>query len=125
MQLITTPYKVSHFLRKCQDSLGNLCIQCAKFAGQIVLHKIQHVEPIIIPNVPKGIIDKYKKVTLCCDLMYINGIGILNTIYQHIMISKGNIIKHWKIKSIEDGIKQVYKLYLQCCFKITRIHADI
>ena len=36
----------------------------------------------------------------------------------------GNMIKNRKIKDIEDGIKQVSKLYLQCGSKITSIHAD-
>ena len=43
--------------------------------GKTVLHKVQHVEPIIVPNFPKGTLDRYKNATLCCDLMHINGIG--------------------------------------------------
>ena len=40
-----------------------------------------------------GILDKYKKFTLRHDLMHINGIGFLNTIYQHIMFAIGSMIK--------------------------------
>ena len=36
----------------------------------------------------------------------------------------GSIIKNRKSNNIEDGIKQVNKLYLQCGFKITLIHSD-
>ena len=32
--------------------------------GKTVCHKIQNVYPIIIPNIPKGILDKYKKLAL-------------------------------------------------------------
>ena len=42
--------------------------------------KVQHVEPIKITNSPKTILDKYKEVTICCELMHINGIGFLITI---------------------------------------------
>ena len=55
-------------------------------------HKVQYVEPIIVPNVTKGILDRYNKVTLCYDLMHINGIGLLNNISRHIMFSKGSRI---------------------------------
>ena len=92
--------------------------------GKTVRHKVQHVEPIIVPNPRKGIINAYKRFTLCCDLMNINGIGFLNTTSQHIMFSTGSMIRNWKIKNIEDGIKQVNKLYLQCGFKTTHKHDD-
>ena len=56
--------------------------------------------------------------------MYINGICFINTISQHIIFSIGSIINIWKIKNIEDGTKQVHKLYLKHAFKITHIRAD-
>ena len=40
--------------------------------GKIVCHKTRYVEPIIITNVPKLVLDKHQKVTLCCDLMHTN-----------------------------------------------------
>ena len=94
------------------------------FQGKPVHHKVQHVEPIIVQNVPKVILNMHKNVTLCCDLMNINGIVFLNNIYQNILFSTGSMIKNRKMKNIEDGNKQVNKLYLQRGFKITRIHAD-
>ena len=53
---------------------------------------IQNVEPIIVPNVPKGILDKYKKFTLYFDLMHTKGIGLLNTIYRNIMFATWSMI---------------------------------
>ena len=82
------------------------------FQGKTVHHNIQHVVPIIIPNVPEGILGKYRKVTLCCDLMYINGIGFLNAISQHIMFSTGSMIKNRKIDNIEYVIKQAHNICL-------------
>ena len=82
------------------------------FQGKTVRHNIQHVVPIIITNVPKVIPGKYKKVTLCCDLMHINGIGFLNAISQHIIFFTGSMIKNQKIDNIEYLIKQAHKIYL-------------
>ena len=62
-----------------------------------VRHKIQHVEPVKIKSVPKNILDKYKEVTICCDLMHTNGIGFPNTISRHIMFATGSMIKNRKI----------------------------
>ena len=78
--------------------------------GKTFRHNIQHVIPIIIPNIPNRILDKYKKVILCYDLMYINGIDFLSNISRHIMFATGSMIKYWKIKNTEYGIKQVHKL---------------
>ena len=50
------------------------------FQVKTVRHKFQHVEPIIVPNFPNGILDIYKKVYFFCDLICMNSIGFLNTI---------------------------------------------
>ena len=87
--------------------------------GNTLWRKVQHVEPVTITNVPKTILDKYKEVTIFCDLMHINGIGFLNTISRHIMFATGSMIKNRKVDHIADGITQLHKLYLQRGFKIT------
>ena len=94
------------------------------FQGKKIRHNIEQVEPIIISNAPKVILYKKKKVNLWCDLIHINGIGFLNTITRYIMFATVSMVKNRKIKNIEDGIKQVHKLYLQRGFKVMRIHAD-
>ena len=55
--------------------------------GKTVRRNIQYVDPVKTTIVPQNILDKYKEVTICSDLMQINGIGFLNTISQHIMLS--------------------------------------
>ena len=82
------------------------------------------MESIKIPNPPTTILDKYKEVTISCDLMHINGIGLLITISRHIMFATGSMIKNQKFEYIVDGITQVHKLYLQRGFKITYMHTD-
>ena len=87
-------------------------------------HKIHYIELIIVPNVPKGILYRYNKVTLWCDLMQINGIGLPNTISQHIMFATGSMIKNLKLNNVEDWIKQVNDINLQRGFKTNCKHAD-
>ena len=92
--------------------------------GKKVWCKIQNVSPVKITSVPKNILNKYKEVTSCCDLMHINGIGFLKTISRHIMFSTGIMIKNRKIENIADGNMQVHKLYLHRSFNITDMHND-
>ena len=92
--------------------------------GRTFRHKVHHVKPIIVQNFRKGILDIYKKVTIYCQLMQINGIVLLNTLFQHIMFSTVIIIKNRTVNNIKDIIIQVNKLYLQCSFKTTRIDDD-
>ena len=82
------------------------------------------MEPVKITIVPKTILDKYKEVAICFELMHINVIGFLNTISKHIMFATGSMIKNQKIENIADVITQVHKLYLQRGFKITHMYTD-
>ena len=61
--------------------------------GKTVLHNIHHVEPIIVKKFPKGFFDRYKVVTLCCDIIHINGFGFLHTISRKIMFATASMIK--------------------------------
>ena len=65
--------------------------------GNTLGRKIKHVEPFKITSFPKKILDKYKEVTIYCDLMHINGISFLNTISRQIMLATGSMIKKPKI----------------------------
>ena len=55
-------------------------------------HKLHHVEPIMVPNFPKGIHDKYYNFTLWCDLINIDRIGFLNNLSRHIMFDTLSMI---------------------------------
>ena len=92
--------------------------------AKTVRRNIQHVEPVKITSVPKTILDKYKEVTIFCDLMHINGIYFLNIISRHIMFATGSMIKNLNIENITDGIVQLHKLDLQRGFKITHMHTN-
>ena len=119
---------ILHDIPILQEDVGmdeeNYVTSVLHLQGKTFNHKVQHVEHIIAPNVPKVILDRYNNATLCCDIMYINGIGLLIIISRHILFAMGKMIEPRKLKNIEDGIKQVNRLYLQHAFKITRIHAD-
>ena len=61
--------------------------------GKTVWRKVQYVEHIVVQNVSKWILDGYNNLKLCHNLMHINKIAFLKTIYRHILFSVGSIIK--------------------------------
>ena len=68
--------------------------------GKTVRRKIQHMEPVKITIVSQNILDKCKEITICCDLIHINGIGFLNPISRHIMFATGIMIKTEKLRTL-------------------------
>ena len=68
--------------------------------GRTVLHKVYHVEPIVLMNPTQGILDRYNNTTLCCELMHINSIGLLNNISRHILFSTVSMNKIEKLRKL-------------------------
>ena len=97
--------------------------QCDTFERQKSLPQSPACGAYHSSNFPLGVFYRYKNTTLCFDIIHINGTVFLNTIYQHILLSTGIIIKNLKVKNIYGGIKQVNDMYLQRGVKITRIHS--
>ena len=81
--------------------------------------KIPYLEPVKITFFPKIILGKYKEVTICCDLMHINGIGFLNTLSRHIMFATGSMIKTKKLITLQMG-SHWYINYI--CSVVSRSH---
>ena len=67
--------------------------------GKTDFHKVQNVEPTIVPNVPKSILDIYNKFTLFCVLMHNNDIRLLNIIFKQIMLATKSMIKNRKVNN--------------------------
>ena len=124
MWSITTLYRIFQYCEKIPDIWGHLWTQCAIFASQssppqdtasgiynsTKCHQghpwyIQESHPILWPHANQW--NWFSK-----------------NIPQHIMFVTGSMIKNRKVKKIEDGMKQVNKIYLQRGFKTTCIHAD-
>ena len=53
--------------------------------GKTVCHKVQHMDPVILPKIPKVILDRYNNITLYFNIIHINGTVFLNNISQHIL----------------------------------------
>ena len=61
-------------------------------------------------QIPPGIMERYRDVTLCIGIMYVNGVPFLVTISRHIKFGTVEVLKNRKMTSIVSSIKNVYKL---------------
>ena len=86
--------------------------------------KLKHAKPGVVLKVPQDIVDKYKRLILCCDLVHINGFVFLNTVSWVIIFDTVSLINNMTINTIESRMKQVNNIYLQHGLKITRLHSD-
>jgi hypothetical protein len=91
------------------QSLQGKQVQCG---GQYVVIKRQ--------DVPRTIMERYRNVTLCIDIMFVNKIPFLVTISCRIKIS----LTDRKHPTIMSAIKHVVALYSKRGFRVSDAHTD-
>jgi hypothetical protein len=77
-----------------------------------------------ISTLPHVIADKYKLVTLCGDIFYINGVRFLATISRHIQFCMAEHIKDAKIETLEASLKAIQAIYWSRGLKVDVLHMD-
>ena len=77
-----------------------------------------------VNNQPTNIADKYKNVTICIDLMFVNRIIFLISISQSIRFGTCELLENQTHISIPKAIDNIIKLYSMGGFHVSRIHMD-
>lgn len=75
-------------------------------------------------DIPVSIMQRYQTVTLCVDIMKVNGIPFLMTISRHIRFGTAKHLLNQQNNSILSGLKEVCGTYRQRGFRIHLILAD-
>jgi hypothetical protein len=65
---------------------------------------------------PPDIKDQYQSLTLCADLMYMNGIPFLVTISQNLKFGTIEVQPNWKEGTLIEGLLTTVKVYKQRSF---------
>ena len=91
--------------------------------GKTVRHKPLPVSSDYV-EVPKELINNHQNVTLCVDIMNINGLSFLTTISRKIMYRTTEFIPSQSVKDYRSALDTVFQIYNQAGFKITTIHCD-
>lgn len=91
--------------------------------GKTVRHSPKGVRPNIA-QVPHQILDRYRDVTLCGDIMFINRIPFLMTISRNIKFGTAERLENREAATIAKAIKNVHDIYRTRGFKVTTILMD-
>ena len=75
-------------------------------------------------DVPRTIMDRYRNVTLCIDIMFINKIAFLVMISHGIKFGTAETLKDRKHPTIMSAIKSVVAIYSKRGFRVNEAHTD-
>jgi hypothetical protein len=78
----------------------------------------------VVNPIPPTILERYQSVTLCADLMHVNGIPFLVTISRHLKFGTVEAQPNHLDKTITDGLLSAIKIYRQCRFKVSALLVD-
>ena len=75
-------------------------------------------------NIPVSLVSRYKNVTLCADVMFVNKIPFMVTVSRHLKFGTATKLGNQQAKSLFSAIVQVYKVYKTRGFNIDTVLMD-
>ena len=75
-------------------------------------------------EIPKELNNNHQDVTLCIDIMNINGLAFLATISRKIVYRTAEFIPNQSVQAYRSVLDTVFRIYNQAGFRITTIHCD-
>jgi Reverse transcriptase (RNA-dependent DNA polymerase)/Zinc knuckle len=91
--------------------------------GKTVRRKVDHVEADAT-TVPCSILTRYKNVTVCADVMKVNGIPFLVTISRGIRFGTAEMIERTSATVVLRAVQQVQQIYAKRGFKLDTLVLD-
>ena len=91
--------------------------------GKTVRHSPEGVRPNLM-QIPMQIMDRYRDVTLCGDIMFINRIPFLRTISRNIRFGTAEMLVNRTAATIAKALHNVHRVYKTRGFKINNLLMD-
>jgi hypothetical protein len=91
--------------------------------GKTVRHKVDHVEANVT-KVPCSIFAHCKDVTICADLMWVNGVPFLVSISRGIHFGTAEMVTGKSAKIVLKAVLQVKQIYAKRGFNLQTIVMD-
>jgi hypothetical protein len=79
---------------------------------------------VSLSPVPPDILRRYSDVTLCVDILYVNGIPFLHTISEHIAFRTIALLESRTAASLLSALTTAIKLYTDRGFKVVLVKGD-
>jgi hypothetical protein len=92
--------------------------------GKTTRRKLKAVLAAVANNLPKEIMEVYRDVTLCIDIMFVNRIPFFLSISKKIHFITAEALDNKTQPSLEKALKRIYGVYRQRGFRINLIVAD-
>jgi len=118
-QLPNCPVTVKDILTAEQIYGPNL----GSLKGKTVWRQESHVAGNQV-ELPMTILDEFRNVLLCIDIMFVNGIPFLMTISRAIKFGTAEMLNRRDIPHLMKAIRNVIALYAKRGFRVVTIHAD-
>jgi hypothetical protein len=75
-------------------------------------------------KIPMELLKLHKEVYITADLFFVNNIPFFLTLSHMICFMAINHLANRTVPQIFMAFKEIYQYYLQCCFRISTVHAD-
>eukprot|EP00934_Nitzschia_sp_Nitz4_P001191 Nitzschia sp. Nitz4//scaffold483_size5322//2345//5042//NITZ4_009227-RA/size5322-augustus-gene-0.2-mRNA-1//-1//CDS//3329552882//1191//frame0 len=76
------------------------------------------------PNIPRQMYEHYRDVTICGDVMHVNGVPMLVTISRNIRFTTVSALKNLKTKTIVKALKEIVRVYRLGGFRVRTMLVD-
>jgi hypothetical protein len=92
--------------------------------GKTTRRKLKAILAKVANSLSKEILDTYRNVTLCIDLMFVNCIPFFMSISKKIHFITAEALDNCKQASLENALKRIYGVYRKRGFRVNMILAD-
>ena len=96
----------------------------ATLKGKTVKRPTAAVPQQTITDIPDHIKQEHKRVTICADNFYVQGLIFCHTISRHINFRTVAAIANRRKTTLEQELKDVFHLYKSRGFEVADLHAD-
>ena len=120
----------SNLLNECGTSRKDILIAEDMFGtsgsilkGKTTTPSTTHLREEIIP-IPDFVIDNYKEVTLCVDILYVNSIPFVTSVSRHIYFTTAEAIQNAQAKTLINCVNRILSIYHKRGLRVTTMIAD-
>jgi hypothetical protein len=96
----------------------------ASLKGKITRQQLQTVLGAVANNLPKEIMEHYRDVALCVDIMFVNRIPFFMSISKKVRVITAEALNNRKQGSLIKALQRIYGVCRKRGFRITNIHGD-
>jgi hypothetical protein len=92
--------------------------------GRITRRQLQGVLAAVANNLPKQLMENYRDITLCIDIMFVNHIPFFLSISKNIRFITAEVLDNRKLGSLVNALQRINGIYRKRGFCITNIFSD-